>query len=184
MPTLEHAIRRGARYLLAGLTAVLMSSGLTPAGWPVATQPTVALAGEDMCDGDPVIEVESARINITTHIPRSALRYATTANPVQILVYVPRNTKVAHQIAYSGVIPERLTFVYSASQHLIQHGGQAGQTAEITIVVLAPNPNDGSAPYPVQFDAVSALDQVSGSTTSGIAGVMTTHIPWKGGGAK
>lgn len=103
------ALGPSRRGLLRRGFGAAVAAGLAVAGAGLAWPHGTAEAGEDMCDGDPLILVDGKLVQIQVSMPRSALAQVSTANPVRIRIEAPQNVLVK-VVGYTGVIPERVEF--------------------------------------------------------------------------
>lgn len=121
--------------------------------------PGMVLAGEDWCDGDPIIFVDGQRVQILVQVPASSLRYISVVDPVVIKLYVPQNVSVA-PIQYAGPVAERV--------EVIRTGEMTGSPRlKVRFAVYAPDPPGRTNDFPVRYTAVSAIDRQAGSSVSG-----------------
>lgn len=98
-------VRRTRWVGLAVVIVVIM--GLAPTAW-------VAEAGEDFCEGDPIIAINGKLFNITVSIPTSALANLNANNPIVHTIFTPTGA-TANVVGYTGVIPERVDLVATAT---------------------------------------------------------------------
>ena len=120
----------------------------------------VAHAGEDACDGDPVLSIDGAIVQIRFRVPMSAMAWITATHPLVTRVSIPNDVAEASVVAYTGEIPERVDWVR-------QKGVVKGKDKfTITYSVYAP-PRDPHKRYQLLYEATSAIDAKSHNFVSG-----------------
>lgn len=125
----------------------------------LAALPPAALAGEDWCDGDPIIYLDGQRIQILVQVPAASLRSISAAEPVVIRLYVPQNVSVA-PIQYTGPVAERVDVVRTRDT-------AGAPRLKVHFAVYAPDPPGKTNDFPVRYTAISAIDRQAGVSWSG-----------------
>lgn len=141
----REVLRRGLRLAAAGTVAAAF------AGLALPNAATVD-AGEDMCEGDPIVSIDGSILQIVVRMPVSKLKHVSAANPVLIRIYVPSDVKHVSVVAYTGPIPERVEWVPVA-------GVTKGKDKfKVKYAVFAPHGN-GNEKYKLQYVATTKIDQ-------------------------
>lgn len=189
---------RTPNWVLAGAAALglLLGGGAVPVAQPGNTggEPLlgipvrVAHAGEDMCEGDPIMQINGQLVQMVVSVPATVVPYLSGAKPVDITMFIPKKSSStdlsgalvsatsgdasaqAFLQAILGPVPERVSFVSTKKS-------VSAKVANISFSVAAP-PVPGRSSYPVVVTVRSISDAMSVSGTSAAPVTGAIKIPW------